>query len=464
MTTQLDRKIRTYVLLNQVAVPRVLMVQDGAGWSLPTITPLEGPGKFITKINQAMYDEYEIVTTYLHRAAYQMRLEEGEVEIIEAIENHSPTWMPRASDKWIDQAALNDLTLTVPHHRAIIEKWIQGLDERDSPPHLAPWQRLGWLPEAMKWISRHLAPFGITPTGSFRQFAVSPVHFLLEVQTTAGRFYLKGVRRRLASEQPLTCALARWQPNCLPEIVAADNSRLWWLMRDIEGQRLDNIPDVRRWEEALRNYAELQINCAERIQELLILGCPDYRLPALAGQIDWLFTTAAELKAAYSCAVNDNGLDYHALAFRLKELCSRLADYGLPSSIGHGDLNTGNIIITDERCVYIDWATGYVGHPFLSAAGFPEYAAHKRPELKEERSRLRQAYLEPWSAFLGMDDLQKAYQISKPLALLCYITHCAQIIVNTKGTPEDRGAEAVAFLYDMIGRMSKAAYSPRISN
>src|SRR5262249_40082664 len=262
----------------------------------------------------------------------------------------------------------------------------------------------------------------------------------------------------------LTCALAKWQPTCLPEVIAVDNSRRWWLTRDIGGQPLDKIPDVKRWEEALRNYAELQINCVERFQELLRVGCPDYSLPALAGQIDWLFTTAAELKAAYSCAVNDNGVDHCALALRLQELCSRLADYGLPSSIGHGDLNTGNIIVTDRRSVYIDWATGYVGHPFFSAAGFPEYAAHKRSELKDARGRLRQAYLEPWSVFLKMEDLQKAYQLSKPLALLCYVTHCAHIIVSTKDTPKDRGPDAVAYLYDMIGRMPKIVYSSKISN
>jgi hypothetical protein len=290
MITQLDHKIRTYVLLNQIAMPRVLMLQDGAGWSLPTITPLDVAGKFITKINQAMYDEYEIVTTYLRRIAFQAPPEEGEVEIIEALENHSPTWSPPASGKWVDRTTLNSLTLTVPHHGAIIEKWIKELDERDPPSHLAPWQRPGWLPEPMKWISQHLAPLGITLTGSFRQFAVSPVHFLLEVQTTAGRFYLKGAQGELANEQPLTCALARWQPTRLPEVIAADNSRRWWLMRGIEGQPLHNIQDVKRWEEALRNYAELQINCAERLQGLLMLGCPDYRLPALSGQIDWLFT------------------------------------------------------------------------------------------------------------------------------------------------------------------------------
>src|SRR5260370_10328251 len=52
------------------------------------------------------------------------------------------------------------------------------------------------------------------------------------------------------------------------------------------------------------------------------------------------------------------------LGFSLKKVCYHMQSLGIQDSLGHCDLNPGNIIVGEHRSVFIDLAEAYVGPPF----------------------------------------------------------------------------------------------------
>src|SRR4029450_6083414 len=81
-----------------------------------------------------------------------------------------------------------------------------------------------------------------------------------------------------AFEPALTALLARRRADAVPEVVAAEGTRL--LTRDA-GPRLWEVLDAGaaepRWEDTLALWAELQIEFAPLVDDALALGTPDAR-------------------------------------------------------------------------------------------------------------------------------------------------------------------------------------------
>ena len=461
MISQESSSIRIHAIICKSNGSEILLIQNDSGWVLPEVANLEAPGGFIVRVNRAVHKLLGITTSLLHCVSYELNDSDNSIEAVYALESHRTQSASHPDARWINHTDFPSMILARESHRDIVESWFKYTENfTASQERLAPWQHPGWLSESMKWIGERLSEYSIALTGKFRHIASTSVHFLIEVETTSGNFYLKIVKDYLAYEQSVTCALAKWCPSNLPEIIAVDEERHWFLMRGAEGKILRDSPDLRHWIGALQSFARLQILCIERIDTLFKLGCPDYRLENLPGQIDWFFTTLAELEAVYMPPAVERNISL--LSGQFKELCERLANFHIPSSIVHSDLNGNNVIVNDNNIVYIDWATSFIGHPFYSLVGAPSYAGHLYPELKESRDQLRQAYLNPWSDYLGVTDLRKAYQLSRPLCLLQSAVDLTYDFMRDKGTDRDRGAEGIAFVQKLLRAAIKAAAPDKI--
>jgi aminoglycoside phosphotransferase (APT) family kinase protein len=85
------------------------------------------------------------------------------------------------------------------------------------------------------------------------------------------------------------------------------------------------------------------------------------------------------------------------------EACEQLDAFGVPASLQHDDLHANNVFVAADRTAPLrvfDWGDAVVGHPFgvllisLRVVANLTQLDHGAPELL----RLRDAYLEPWSA------------------------------------------------------------------
>src|SRR5262249_39753161 len=87
------------------------------------------------------------------------------------------------------------------------------------------------------------------------------------------------------------------------------------------------------------------------------------------------------------------------------ELCSELADCGLPATVQHDDLHHKNAFVDGDCLRIIDWGDACRSHPFVSLVVTFRFLGEQ-----SEFTRLRDAYLEPWGS-----GLVRAFDLSQRL-------------------------------------------------
>ena len=287
------------------------------------------------------------------------------------------------------------------------------------------WTQPGWIEQARAWIRAELERQGLTASGPIEQPHVRPWSTVLRVPTSQGLLYFKATAPMLAHEPALTRALARWQPDCMPEVVAADAERRWMLLRDSGDSlrsRIQAEQDIERWHAVLPLYAGVQIEMAGRVPDLLALGAFDRRLATLAGQYQRLLAdTDAMLIGQPDGLTAEEYERLCALAPRFAALCERLAGYGVPETLHHDDFHDGNIYVRDDRYTFADWGESCVAHPFytlvvtLRSIAYRQGWAEDAPEL----ARLRDSYLAPWARFDSRENLLAAFALAQRVGMVC---------------------------------------------
>jgi hypothetical protein len=266
------------------------------------------------------------------------------------------------------------------------------------------WLDPSWRAEAEEWIRER-----VDVTGSIEQPHVYPWSTVLRVPTDDGPLWFKAVAPIHAFEPPLTVLLGEAFPDRLTEVLATDDERGWMLMQDA-GTRLrelDADERLRRWEEVLPRYAELQIAVAPRAGDLLGLGVPDERLAGLPDKVAALLDDDAVLMLGMSEELSHAQRDeLRARMPELRELVAELEAFRIPETIQHDDLHDGQVFVDGERTVLSDWGDSCISHPFhtltvtLRALAWRHGLEPGAPEL----FRLRDAYLEPFGAPTAASD------------------------------------------------------------
>ncbi len=191
-------------------------------------------------------------------------------------------------------------------------------------------------------------------------------------------------------------------------------------MPDFGGVPLVNLPDLRHWEEALRVFACMQVEQVEHVDAWLARGVPDRRLSRMVQLTDPLIHLSSQILSGESPGFSASEIEaLHALPMKMKLLCAKLASYGLPHTLVHGDLG-GNILVDGDRYSYFDWTDVCITHPFFEMATVID-TAFDDDVLQHEtdiRARLRDAYLEAWTAYDSMERLVEAFELTKALGSL----------------------------------------------
>ena len=105
----------------------------------------------------------------------------------------------------------------------------------------------------------------------------------------------------------------------------------------------------------------------------------------------------------------------------LKESCSLLQSFGLPDTLGHIDFNPGNILVSPDHCVFLDWAEGCVTNPVITFEYLRQHMERAGVEEPAGDARLCAAYLRPWAAFFSPDDLRRVLAVAPALAVFTHV-------------------------------------------
>jgi len=271
------------------------------------------------------------------------------------------------------------------------------------------WSDASWRREAEAWIDRELSGRSIARIGATTQPHVRPWSTVLLVPTTDGDLYFKASGPVQAFEVPLLAKLVPHYGDRVPDVLAHDVERAWLLMRDggTPFRELVREPrDLHHWEAVVPLYAEVQLGIAGEVDELLALGVPDLRLERLPGEFRDLVERSelADEERSALCGLEP----------RVVELCEELRDDGIPATLQHNDLHENNVLCRDGRYRLFDWGDSSISHPFqtmrvtISFARFATGIAADDPWV----TRLRDAYLEPWSAGRSRGALLRSFEVA----------------------------------------------------
>jgi hypothetical protein len=405
---------------------RLLLLPTDDGWALPS---LEYGGDWFAEdvgaLGRLVLDRLGADVTVLRH------LIDGE-HMVGELELHDRRWRPPVHGRWAGRDDLDGLPLAIAAHRTVIERWFAEAASGAVPARRAPWQRRGWFDEAAAWIARQAAAHGITLTGRVQQRkAAWDGSCILHAPSDAGELWFKAVYERPPSEPAVIQLLAERWPASVPAIIAADDARRWMLMRDFGGCSLRGRP-AHVWDAAVRLFSRIQFGTTGEVGRWLAIGCPDRR------PCRWPAELRAVLADREALLGVERGLDGDDLA-RLEvllpdvdALCEELDEMRIPAGMVQQDFRHDNLVVTGDTFCYFDWSDTVVAHPFMSGNRFLDYLSPPdgvdrydwrlaHPD-DDERRRLRDAYLAPWTAFAPMERLRAAFGLARRLNRLFQAT------------------------------------------
>src|SRR5215208_3743804 len=109
--------VKSYAVLPHAQEPRLLLLPGSGGWSLPfceSEKPLEGR---IKPLVQAVHDRLAVASVVLRH------VESPEDAAVYLLEPSRPGWTP-PEGRWVGQEELSSLTLAVPEHRPVLDRWL----------------------------------------------------------------------------------------------------------------------------------------------------------------------------------------------------------------------------------------------------------------------------------------------------------------------------------------------------
>jgi hypothetical protein len=419
------------VLIPHPAQPKAFVVPRGDGWALPEFRP-EREHPDLPDALPAIRAQLQVDASILYELRRYERAIPGALNIF-VLELRTAAWTPTLEGRWIGSADLRDLKMPFAQQRRALQAWLAEVTGSLLPTIELPWWKPGWLTEVEGWLLPEARRLGYTPTGPVERQKSGYTSAIVKLPAVPAELYLKVMAPPLIHEAALLPVLAQQNPPRFPQVLASDVQQGWVLMRDMGGKPLgSNIPPE-RWMEIARAYAELQVAAAPRLAEWLALGSRDLRRPRLLEEIEYLVAYVPERLRGQ----NDDpsqplvaDIDVEALQAqgqKLKRLAEEVADTGLPPTLEHGDFHAGNVRVTEDGHILYDWSHATVTYP-LVGLGDLLYDDDWFPDQPDFADRVRDVYLQPWTAFQPLSRLQSAYKRSRPLRKLYGAIHQGRLI------------------------------------
>jgi Ser/Thr protein kinase RdoA (MazF antagonist) len=195
-----------------------------------------------------------------------------------------------------------------------------------------------------------------------------------------------------------------------------------WLALEVEGINLSETQDPQHWKIASSALAKLQIESTERIGVLINSGARDLRASALPKLVRPFLNAMGQLMEKQikipPCVLSRSEL--MLLGEQIEEALTLSRDLRIPDALGHLDLNPGNVIVSEDQCVFLDWAEAYVGNPLFSFQYLVEHFRRMAGVNATAESGLTNAYAGEWQSLVSPKTLQEALALTPMLAVFAY--------------------------------------------
>jgi hypothetical protein len=417
-TEQNGRETYRVIVLSRDG-PKILLVPEGERHKLPSveIPRWQRVAERLTAAVESQWGE-EVVCLFEAEPAPP----NGAGTRYEAAEHLCTRSNPTMVTRWVPMSALcQDSLIDTRDYSAI--KRVTGIGNAEIEDSSAgPFARLGWFCELRNWIQSVVEPMGFHVNGEFRQLNASPSFSLIRFETDGPALWFKAVGEPNQREFAITCALAQLFPDYLPRMLAVRPEWNGWLTREATGELLSEVQELTLWEQAAASLAKLQIQSIDHGSQILGAGASDLGSAALSKLIQPFMNVATELMERQA-KVQPPVLgqkDLLRVADSLRSAVDAMEAVGSPETLGHLDLNPGNIIVSQNRCAFLDWAEAYVGNPLFSLEYLLEHARRTLGAESAVRARLTAAYCAQWNGVVTAAVMAEALAFAPLLAAFAY--------------------------------------------
>jgi len=322
-------------------------------------------------------------------------------------------------------------------------------------PSLGPFANLGWFHELEQWVQKEIRPHGLHLSGRFRQLNADRTFCLIRFETDGPAVWFKAVGAPNERECALTLALAHSFPRFLPQVIATRPDCNGWLAMEAEGAILHECSSVGSWETAARDLARLQIQSIDKCASLLDLGAHDLRISELAPVVEPFLRAMGEVmdRQTKIPPARLSREQLRTLSARVQSALRLLEETGVPTTLGHMDLNPGNIVCGANGCVFLDWVGAFVGHPWLALQYLLEHHKQSAGPNRVKEMRIVASYSGPWRALVPDCDVRRSCKLAPLVAVFAYAAE-SDLWKKPRRQVNDRAA---GYLRSLTRRMEREA-------
>ena len=193
-------------------------------------------------------------------------------------------------------------------------------------------------------------------------------------------------------------------------------------MREAVGPLLSDVREEALWDKTASSLAELQIDSIGHGTQVLAAGARDLGVNKLSKMVGPFIETMAQLmeRQIKTPPVPLNRKELLLLGERLQTALEALDALGIPETLGHLDLNPGNIVASPDRCVFLDWAEAYLGNPSFTFQYLLEHLRRTAGGDSTFEIGLVSSYREPWERMVGRAAIDDALSLAPLLAVFAF--------------------------------------------
>ncbi|MEX0853863.1 MAG: aminoglycoside phosphotransferase family protein [Bauldia sp.] len=245
------------------------------------------------------------------------------------------------------------------------EPWDGVLDDHPLRP---PYARPGGPAADIRWAEAIIRARGLIPTDRPAQLRSWNLSSIWRLPTDHVPVWLKVVPPFFAHEGKVLAALAG-EP--VPTLLGNDGGRT--LLAEIPGDDLyaAALPQLLAMVALL---VGLQRPWLGRVNQLLALGLPDWRAPALRPAIEDVVERSTDALPKDARQILERFLS------DLPRRFAEIAACGIGDTLVHGDFHPGNFRGDWDRLFLLDWGDSGVGHPLLDQPAFLERIGGRESE------------------------------------------------------------------------------------
>ena len=358
--------------------------------------------------------------------------------------------------RWLELPIARKQFVLDPQDRFALDSFARS-EMRTTEPQ-GPFSRARWFDEVSLWLRSAAAALALEWDGDFEQYNATDSFSLIRFRTKPRALWFKAVGNTFATEFHISQLLGRKVPDCVPRLVAARPEWRAWLTEECPGTTLDLVADFALWRNAASALARLQIASATFLPELLDAHAPPlHRMLSRAG-VERFRPIARDVLSANAQLGRETISDDELADIEeaLRQSIETVSHSRIPDALGHLDLNSGNVVVAEDHCAYLDWAEAYVGFPFLSFEYLLQSFRRGFGATSPQERELVETYLAPWEAVAPSHAVRDAWAMTPVLAVFAYflrcIDRCEAEILSIPGR-----AEYLSFLLRKLGREAAKA-------